>query len=37
MSLADFAKFLTKRYSIPFRIDPAGLERARVEPSAGLR
>jgi hypothetical protein len=34
MSLADFAKFLTKRYKVPFRIDPAGLERARVEPSA---
>jgi hypothetical protein len=36
MSLSNFARFLTRRYKIPVRIDPAGLERAGVERSAPI-
>jgi hypothetical protein len=33
MPLAEFAKFLTRRYNIPVRLDADGLERAGVAPS----
>jgi hypothetical protein len=36
MSLADFAKFLSKQYKIPVKLDPAGLRRAQVHPSAPI-
>ncbi|HEX4071504.1 MAG TPA: hypothetical protein VHX68_10050 [Planctomycetaceae bacterium] len=33
MPLAEFAKFLSKKYSLSFKLDPDGLKRARVNPS----
>lgn len=36
MPLAEFAKFLAKRYKIRVRLDPAGLQRASVERGAPI-
>src|ERR1700722_11098060 len=34
LPLADFAKFLSKKYRLHFKLDPNGLKRARVDASA---
>ncbi len=36
MSLGNFTQFLSQRYKIPVRLDPAGLERASVARSAPI-
>ena len=37
MPLAEFAKFLSKKYSLSFKLDPDGLKRARVDPARRSR
>jgi len=36
MSLADFTRFLSKRFKIPFKLDHSGLQRANVQPDVPI-
>ena len=36
LPLAEFAKFLSKKYRLPFKLDPGGLKRARVDASTPI-